>query len=317
MTKEELRYECKRLFGCRTLSDCNDLLDIYIEFLFMAIKNHHQEPVNTTSNADAKIIAQMMMTKALHLKNVISGISFHSQNGYSLNRIIDPTIVASLTRNIFETTGIFNLIYRHTKNHDEKAILYLLWVHSGLKYRQKFEDVIISNEGRLKYENEKKQIEEIRATIEANELYKKLDEQNQGKIQTKLKEKDYLMRFENSEVIFLHWHELTETMGIKEGFLENIYSYFSLYSHPSNVSVFQFAEMFNKGEESFLTLTNFNLRIAFFMLSIFIADYIYLFPSVQETFNKLDIRDQIVINFQNTLTRGNEYSINESWKACE
>lgn len=106
-------------------------------------------------------------------------------------------------------------------------------------------------------------------------------------------------------------------MGIKDGLFENIYTYFSLYSHPSNVAVFQFDSMFKKGEEAFLDLTNFNLRTAFMMLSIFIADYISLFPTVIKTFDSFDIKDQIVINFHNTCARNQDYSINDSWKIVE
>ncbi|MCK4346633.1 MAG: hypothetical protein KAX05_15215 [Bacteroidales bacterium] len=317
MTKEQLRVECSRLFACKSISDSIDLLDIYAEFLFLTVQNHHKEPVNTQADADAKMIVQMMMTKVLHLKSIILGISYNAKDGSVLNKIIDPTIVASLIRNIYETTAMFNLIYRHTNNDDEKNILYLLWVHSGLKYRQRFESTITTKENKEKVELEKSQIESIVAEIEANKLYKKLDPKNKGKIQTKLKEKDYLLRFEKENVVFLHWHELTKTMGIKDGLLENIYSYFSLYSHPSNVAVFQFADMFKKGEEAFPELVNFNLKVAFLMFSTFIADYIKLFPNVLKTFETMEIRDQIVMNFHNTTLRSKEYSINDSWKTCE
>src|SRR5690606_6429603 len=128
------------------------------------------------------------------------------------------------------------------------------------------------------------QIDKIVAEIEGSTLFKSLDEKNQGKIRTKLKDKDYLMRFEGTEVNFLHWHDLTKVMGIKEGMLDDIYTYFSLYSHPSNVAVFQFADMFKLGEEAFPQMVNFNLKITFFMFSVFIADYITLFPTVLKTF---------------------------------
>jgi len=317
MTKEQLRNECSRLFSCKTIADSNDLLDIYAEFLFKAVQNHHKEDVYTQAEADAKLIIQMILTKVLHLKSVIAGISYEAKDGSTLNKIIDPTIIASLIRNIYETTVMFNLIYRHTKSKDEREILYLLWVHAGLKYRQRFETAITTEENKEKHEHEKAQIDKIVSEIEANSLFKSLDEKNQGKIRTKLKDKDYLMRFDGTEVIFLHWHELTAIMGIKEGLLENIYTYFSLYSHPSNVAVFQFADMFKLGEEVFPQMVNFNLKIAFFMFSIFIADYIKLFPSVLKTFEALDLRDQIVINFHNTTTRSHDYSINEAWTACE
>ena len=103
-------------------------------------------------------------------------------------------------------------------------------------------------------------------------------------------------------------------MGIKEDMFEHIYTNLSFYSHPSNVAVFQFGDMFEEDKESFLELTNFFLKIAFILFSIFIADYINLFPSVLKTYNSMNIRDQFVINYYNTLTRGNDYSINDSLK---
>jgi len=317
MTKEELRNECSRLFACKTIADSNDLLDIYAEFLFKAVQNHHKEAVYTQAEADAKLIIQMMLTKVLHLKTVIAGISFTAKDSSTLNKIIDPTIVASLIRNIYETTAMFNLIYRNPKSKEERDILYLLWVHSGLKYRQRFGNVVTTEENKKKQEEEKNSIDKIVTEIENSTLFKSLDEKNQGKIRTKLKDRDYLIRFKDKEVVFLHWHELTKVIGVKDGMLDDIYTYFSLYSHPSNVAVFQFADMFKLGEEAFPQMVNFNLKIAFFMFSIFIADYIKLFPTVLQTYEKMSLRDQIVINFHNTMTRNYDYSINESYKACE
>lgn len=315
MEQEVLRKQCKRFFWCKSISDCQDLLDIYIDFFFQTVYNHHDEQVFTHSEADAKLVLQMMMTKALHLKNVLNGVEFTSKNGKRLNNIIDPTIVASLIRNIYETTGMFNLIYRETKSNDEREIIYQLWVHSGLSYRQRFDSVVTTDENRDKVQHEKKQIESIQTAIEEIQLFKKLDEKNKGKIRTKIKDKDYLLRFNGEEVEFLSWRELVKSMNIIEGKLDHAYTYFSLYSHPSNVSVFQYGNMFAKGNESYPDLVLFNLHIAFFMFSVFIADYIKLFPSVLKTYEEMGLVEQIVINFHNAQARGHEYDINDSWKA--
>ena len=40
-------------------------------------------------------------------------------------------------------------------------------------------------------------------------------------------------------------------------------------------------------------------------------------PQVQKTYDSLNIRDQIAINFYNTSARGRDYSINDSRKACD
>lgn len=312
---EKLRNECFRLFKCDTINDSIELIDIYSEFLLLTIKNHHSEEVYSTADADAKIVLQMMLTKALHLKSLVRGIKYKAKDGITLNKIIDPTIVASLIRNLYETVGMFNLIYSSTKIKDEKTILYCLWVHSGLKYRHRFESVITTEENQEKLVNEKKQIEQLIKGIEGTELYKKLDEKNQKKIRTKLKRKEYLLMFNGTEVMFLHWQELTTVMGIKNKLFDDIYTYFSLYSHPSNVAVVQFADMFKREDEFFLEMTNHNLKYFFALTSIFIADYIKLFPSVLKTFESLNIRDQIVIDYYNTFMRRQDFSINDSWKA--
>ena len=314
-TLEELRNECSRLFFCKTLKDSNEVLDIYAEFLFLTVQNHHKTDVYSTADADAKIVLQMMLTKVLHLKGILKGITFKSENGGSLNNIIDPTIVASFIRNIYETAGMFNLIYRKKNTADEKLIVHLLWVHAGLMYRQGFEGAIKKDENREKFEDEKKQIEYIASLIDSNDLFKKLDDRNKNKIRTKLKEKDYKIRFDDVNVTFLSWWELAKEMDLKEDLWNNMYTYFSLYAHPSNVAVFQFQDMFGQNEESFLKLTNFNVQNSFYLISTFISDYINLFPEVLKTFESLKLRDQIVINYFNVLMRGREYSINNSAKA--
>ena len=314
MDKEKLRYECKRLIECYSIADSEELIDVYSELFFRFVMNHHEEPVYSQADSDAKIILQMVMTKTLYIKSTIQGISYDAKDGSIMKKIIDPTIVASLVRNIYETVGLFNLIYRDTKNTNEKNIIYLLWVISGLKHRQRFEDAATTNENITKYEQEKKDIETYTKHIEDNDLFNKLNSKDQEKIRTKLKQRDYKIRFEDNEVFFVNWNEMTTTMGIKEDLFEHIYTDLSFYSHPSNVAVFQFGDMFEEGKESFLELTNFFLKIAFILFSIFIADYINLFPSVLKTYNSMNIRDQFVINYFNTLTRGNDYSINDSLK---
>ena len=61
-------------------------------------------------------------------------------------------------------------------------------------------------------------------------------------------------------------------------------------------------------------MTIFNMQYVFMLLSVFIADYINLFPKVLETFNSLDKIDQIFINSNNTFARDKSYSINDAWK---
>ena len=311
MTEEDFK-RCFRLFRCSTIEDCLDFIDIYSNFLFTVIRRHQHDKVISMADAKAKIILQMMFTKLQHLKGIISGIHYTSPDQIELSGIIDPIVVGAHIRTTFEMVGMFNLIYTSTRSTDEKEILYSLWAHAGLSYRQRFEEAVKNEENKIKAEEEKEQMNTLVQNIQSTLLYKNLSMENQEKILHKLKSRDYLIRFDGVEVKFLSWQNLTEVMGVKKNILSNMYTYFSLYSHPSNVAVFQFAEMFEKGNEAFERITVFNVNTQFILTSIFIADYIKIFPQVLETFNQINLVDQIVINFQNHLARGEKYSINDA-----
>jgi hypothetical protein len=258
MRQEELREEFTRLTRLETLKDCSDLLDIYLKYFFEVIRKNPGES-KTTAESEAKLVHQMIFTKMGHLKELIKGFEYE-KDGVKLNKIVDPTVIASHIRNLFETVAMFNLVFINPATADEKTILYNLWVSAGLKFRQRFEIVVKKGESQEKLDNEKQQIEDLKTEIEDTALYKSLDKKEQNKIQTKLTNKDYKIQFKDSKVDFLSWQRTVPVMGIKEGLMDTIYTYFSLYAHPSNVSVFQFADMFKKDDNPFLYLTTFNLK---------------------------------------------------------
>lgn len=258
----------------------------------------------------------MMFTKLTHMRKIIEGVGYTSHNGNYLNKIIDPTIIASMTRNVYETVAVFNLIYRSAKNEDEKDLLYGLWESAGLKFRQRFDFETLSNENKRKIQDEKKQIEEIEREIKNNLLYLSLDDANQAKVDKKLKDKDFKIRFDGDNVIYLNWRDMYKVMELNKDLFEEIYTYFSLYAHPSQVSVFQFRDMFGE-DEDFRQLTLLNLKYFFSLTSVFVADYINLFPQVKQTFEQLDSYKQNAINAYNKMLRGDDYSINDTWRALE
>jgi hypothetical protein len=317
MGKEKLRAEYLRLNKLATIKDCLDMFDIFLEHLWNVMEVHHEDKVYSYANKDAKILNQMMFTKLTHLKKVVEGVGYTAKNGDRLNAIVDPTIVASLIRNIFETVSVFNLIYRSTRSEDEKAIIYGLWVSSGLKYRQRFQSYATTPENIQKIADEQKQIDQIEQDIKDTALYKSLDAKNQRKIDGKIKQKDFKIRFDGKQVIYLVWQDMCDVMGLNKDIFDNIYAYFSLYAHPSEVSVFQFETMFSKQHEEFKQLTTTNLKYCFSLMSVFVADYINLFPQVQDTFEKLEIYKQIALNTHNKMLRHDSYSINNAWKILE
>lgn len=311
MNLQERRTEFFRLMTCPKMEDCRDTLNIFADYFFEVLKEHQQDEVQIVIDHDAKIISQMIFTKILHINQLLDGIEFTGKDGTVLNNIIDPTVVASVIRNVYETVCMFNLIFRHTKSADEKLILSNLWVVASLKYRQRFRKPDMSEENLQKADRELVQISNLIAEIKATTLYNTLDEANRSIIDDRIKRKDYRIKFENNQVVCLDWQSLSNTLGAKESLSADIYTYFSFYSHPSHIAVAQFSEMFSREERHFIGFTIRDLKHLFMLTSAFIADYIHVFPNVLNTFESQPIINQLIINGQNTLLRGQDYSINE------
>ena len=139
-----------------------------------------------------------------------------------------------------------------------------------------------------------------------------LDVHNKKKILDRLDKGEFLIRFIDRKPKCYKWHELVEVMNLKNYLFDNLYSYFSLYTHPSNVAVYQFDDLFSKTEQGYLKMSNFNIKTTLCMTAIFIADYIHYFPKIGAVYNSLDIEERVVIDFHNMLGRGERYSILKS-----
>src|SRR5688572_8698261 len=107
MNREELRNEFTRLRLTETLKDGSDMLDIYASYFFKVMSEHQDILKRSGTDKDAALLNQMMFSKSLHVRKLIdnNGVSFKSDDGKGLNPIIDPTIVVSLVRNIYETVS--------------------------------------------------------------------------------------------------------------------------------------------------------------------------------------------------------------------
>lgn len=315
MNQEQMRQHVSRLNHADDIATNIEYLDLYIQCIYDIVVKHHSDEVYSYPKSDAKMILQMMFSKLIHLKKILEGVEFVNREGRTLLKsIIDPTVVTSLVRNIYEQVCLFNIIYDTPDSEEKMKIVYYLWVSAGLKYRQRFETVVTNDENRKKVEMEKEQIEKLKNAIEETQIYKDLDEINKNKIQAKLKEKDYKIKIENGNVRFLSWQDISQEFITKSNMFDKMYTYFSLYAHPSQVSVFQFGEMFRVGDEAFKGLTVFNIRLCLALMSIFLGDYIRAFPEVKVTFENRPEIDQIMLNFYNRMLRGDEKSISDLWQ---
>lgn len=317
MEKEELREKYLEFLKARDLDSQISVLDIYTKYFFEVISKQAGKPYKTKALAEASVVHQMMFTKLLSLQKLIEGISYYENGTQKLNTIIDPTTILSLIRNVYETAFTFSLIYRKAEEGEQREIAYSLWVIAGLKYRQKFSAISTLEESKRKIVTEKKTIYKFTEFITETDIYKKSGEKSQNLIDRMIKKKDFKLIFENNSFKQLFWGDSKKAFDLNNDLMDETYTYFSLFTHPSNVSVFQFSDMFNKETEDFKSIINTNLKNVFTLYSFFIADYINLFPDTLEVFEDQPKFNQIIIDYFNLWMRDDEFSINKAHRYLE
>lgn len=181
-----MQKDSKRLCVCKNIEDSQSSLDLFAGFMWKVIETDVQTSVLTKIEHEAKLMLQMMFTKVLHLKGILNGVSYSSNSGSYLNNIIDPGVVAVMSRNIFETGGLFNLIYRQPKTDNERDIIYNLWRHAGLRTRQRFKESFEATERRSVLDEEKQDMVLITQSINNNPYFLSIDEHNKKKILDRL-----------------------------------------------------------------------------------------------------------------------------------
>lgn len=256
----------------------------------------------------------MFFTKMLTLKKALKGIDYTSKDGTVLNNIIDPTTFIPLIRTIYESVCAFEIIYIIPDNDDKKNLIYNLWVKSGFEYRQRFRDKAVTPEFIKNIEEEKETIDYLKKEIEESSAYLALPITEQKKIQNAMKEKDYKIHINGSVVNKISWGEIANLFGgtNTEEIFDQAYNYFSSYTHPSQVSVSHFQEMFTS-EKTYVDIILFNTQFVFGLVSIFLADYIKIYPDYKKHFMSEDIRNQMVLDIYNRWIRGDDYQIDTAW----
>ncbi len=190
-----MQKDSRKLCICKNIKDSQACLDLFSGFMWKVIETDVQTSVITKIEHEAKLMLQMMFTKVLHLKGILNGVSYRSNSGSYLNNIIDPGVVAVMSRNIFETVGLFNLIYRQPKTDNERDIVYNLWHYAGLTTSQRFKESFEATKKRSVLEEERQDMELLTESIKTNSFFLDLDKHNKKKILDRLDKGEFLIQF--------------------------------------------------------------------------------------------------------------------------
>ena len=265
-----------------------------IDSAFYLIANHQENDRKTKVDHDAFILFQMVSLRCVKILDAANECNLVNEVNNSTLRVIDPFSVYSLVRTLFESYCNFNSIYVQSKSNDELSLKHALWVLSGLKYRQQFPAT--SAEHKIKKQTEEKLIASMTASIENCTIYKQFQPESQKNILSCIKKKKWHIIIDEREVRISHWQELFNCV-ISNNHFDMLYSSLSLNTHPSNISVCQFAELYvlDQQENSMknaLNLTN-------ILMAFFITDYCQYFKPLTAAYSRLPINSKFVIEYQN------------------
>jgi hypothetical protein len=313
MTPEEKAYnrsEYQRLIIPKDLSTAHESYMAVVDTAFKIMHDQFGKNITVMGN-DGQLLFQMVLLKSLSIQSMAEGRSY--QNAIEGKMALTPDTIDvfgiwNIVRSQFESVCTYNHIYIRPTDDNECEMLYDLWQVVGLKYRQRFSMQLIGEENKKKAAAELQDIADLTNRIKDNVFYKSLQISEQQKILNAIKDKTFQIYFDAGRAKKCAWHELCKNMGTNDLF-EELYTFLSLNTHPSHVSIFQFQNLY-KGKEH-LRMTIFAMSISKVLVSFFIRDFCVYFPEAKESFESCPAINQILVNSYNRMFKDDSYQIND------
>jgi hypothetical protein len=296
-----------------------DKLEAYHRVLDLAFKIMspvHQKmgaKLRTHQNQDAMILYQMAISKGLAIMGLIDGVEYKNRETGASRKFLDPSPIAALTRTQFEAFSTFHNIYNSNEDSNVINLLYDIWVIAGLKERLKGSEPKLQ-EHKTKAQNDKNTIDKLILRVKNNQIFKDESIEKQKKILDWIDNRKFEVTYRNKKLVLLNQKDMFINAGVNQNF-ENQYAILSWYIHPSNISVTQFGQMFEKNfnEEHAFTLLN----ISRIILSMLVVEYCNYFPLAKEEFQNLSKLDQLIVYVDNKTFRFENNFSTDAWKTLD
>lgn len=273
---------------------------------------------------DALILFQMSMAKGIAVLNIANPINYYNSIGdFSLPDLLDPFAISSLVRPQYEAFTNFNNIFNSTDDIDAKQFLHDVWVLAGLRERRRFyieptdeelevmpiEKRTTASKHKKKSQDELKKIESLIEQIHRNRFYINLNEKQRKVLDDQLKGRVFQFVLSNGRMVKKSWLDMFINTGAHKVF-KPMYALMSTSTHPSNVSVFQYAQMFEEYEniQSAKTL----LKMSEKLMCFFIADFCRYIPQAKEEYQKIPEMNKIIIESANKHMREFDFKLSDT-----
>ena len=296
--------EVQKFIQLDTIDDCKQYLRVMLDFYFDVIKSPEGRKATSYIEDDRNIWMQTLFSEGFHFLSLLDGVGYNKGID-RLNPIVDPSVLFSLARRIYESVIAFEILFVIPDSEDKKAILYNLFMAHGLSERLKNIDEEMRSHNPERVAEEQKDIDECLREIEGTDLYSELDQQTKNIIKNAFGKKFRYIFKEDNSLEFVNYDDADKLLRIKNNMLKGTYSYFSLHGHPSYVSIFQFRDAFNNDSRADISLmAPHATQCVLAFMSFFIVDYMKLVPEIKTMFDKFEEPRRFAIGMYEDAMRG-------------
>ena len=296
--------EVQKFIQLDTIDDCKQYLRVMLDFYFDVIKSPEGRKATSYIEDDRNIWMQTLFSEGFHFLSLLDGVGYNKGID-RLNPIVDPSVLFSVARRIYESVIAFEILFVIPDSEDKKAILYNLFMAHGLSERLKNIDEEMRSHNPERVAEEQKDIDECLREIEGTDLYSELDQQTKNIIKNAFGKKFRYIFKENNSLEFVNYDDADKLLRIKNNMLKGTYSYFSLHGHPSYVSIFQFRDAFNNDSRADISLmAPHATQYVLAFMSFFIVDYMKLVPEIKTMFDKFEEPRRFAIGMYEDAMRG-------------
>ena len=296
--------EVQKFIQLDTIDDCKQYLRVMLDFYFDVIKSPEGRKATSYIEDDRNIWMQTLFSEGFHFLSLLDGVGYNKGID-RLNPIVDPSVLFSVARRIYESVIAFEILFVIPDSEDKKAILYNLFMAHGLSERLKNIDEEMRSHNPERVAEEQKDIDECLREIEGTDLYSELDQQTKNIIKNAFGKKFRYIFKEDNSLEFVNYDDADKLLRIKNNMLKGTYSYFSLHGHPSYVSIFQFRDAFNNDSRADISLmAPHATQCVLAFMSFFIVDYMKLVPEIKTMYDKLEEPRRLAIGMYEDAMRG-------------
>ena len=296
--------EVQKFIQLDTIDDCKQYLRVMLDFYFDVIKSPEGRKATSYIEDDRNIWMQTLFREGFHFLSLLDGVGYNKGID-RLNPIVDPSVLFSVARRIYESVIAFEILFVIPDSEDKKAILYNLFMAHGLSERLKNIDEEMRSHNPERVAEEQKGIDDCLREIEGTDLYSELDQQTKNIIKNAFGKKFRYIFKEDNSLEFVNYDDADKLLRIKNNMLKGTYSYFSLHGHPSYVSIFQFRDAFNNDSRADISLmAPHATQCVLAFMSFFIVDYMKLVPEIKTMFDKFEEPRRFAIGMYEDAMRG-------------